>query len=122
MKDSAQPMRIALALRLWRTTRLPIENELDCTPKYCKVFTQPQRQAYRAQHFWLESPNFDCQGTDPFMPFALFTTFGRRVRLSQGNRGLFGISILPFLLRIAAKVANRFVNFRDFVEFNFACK
>jgi len=58
---------------------------MEGTPKYCEVFTQPQRQAYRAQQFWLEPANFDCQGTDQFMPFALFTTLLRRVRLSQGN-------------------------------------
>jgi hypothetical protein len=77
-----------------------------------EVFTQPQRQAYRTQHFWLEPPNFDCQGTDQFMPFALFTTLLRPVRLSQGNRWLFGILILLFPLEICKKLHVEFVNFR----------
>jgi hypothetical protein len=105
----AQALSIPHSPCVLTTNRKRIEG----TPKYCEVFTQPQRQAYRTQHFWLEPPNFDCQGTDPFMPFALFTTLLGRVRLSQDNRGLFGILILLFLLKIAAKIANRFVNFRD---------
>jgi hypothetical protein len=79
------------------------------TPKYCvreasrrEVFTQPQKLQPRS-NFWLEPPNFSFQGTDPFMPFALFTTLLRRVRLSQGNRWLFGILILPFLLGTGKK-------------------
>ncbi len=66
-----------------------------------EVFTQPQKLQPRS-NFWLEPPrmssgNFSCQGTDQFMPFALFTTLLGRVRLSQGNRWLFGELILPFL-------------------------
>jgi hypothetical protein len=53
------------------------------TPKYCvsdsgrsdseQVFTQPQK-LQPCSNFWLEPPNFNCLGTDQFMPFALFTT------------------------------------------------
>jgi hypothetical protein len=43
------------------------------TPKYCEVFTQPQKLQPHS-NFWLEPPNFSFQGTDQFMPFALFTT------------------------------------------------
>ncbi len=46
---------------------------LSFTPNYCEVFTQPQKLQPRS-NFWLEPPNFICQGTDQFMPFALFTT------------------------------------------------
>jgi hypothetical protein len=88
-------------------TNYQSKKRMESTPKYCEVFTQPQRQAYHAQHFWLEPPNFDCQGSYQFMPFALFTTLPRRVRLSQGNRWLDGVLILSFLLGIAANVANR---------------
>jgi hypothetical protein len=72
------------------------------TPNYCEVFTQPQKLQPR-NNFWLEPPNFSCQGSDLFMPFALFTTLPRRVRLSQGNRRLFGIPIVSFLLVIVCK-------------------
>jgi hypothetical protein len=67
------------------------------TPKYCEAFTQPQKLQPRS-NFWLEPPNFSFQGTDQFMPFALFTTLLGRVRLSQGNRWLFGVFILSFFL------------------------
>ena len=82
------------------------------TPNYCEVFTQPQKLQPRS-NFWLEPPNFSCQGSDLFMPFALFTTLLGRVRLSQGNRWLDGRLILSFLLIISHKIVNRFVNFRD---------
>ena len=39
------------------------------------------------------------------MSFALFTTLLRRVRLSQDNRWLDGIFILPFMLEIGTKDA-----------------
>jgi hypothetical protein len=85
---------------------------MENTPKYCEVFTQPQNWAHLTQSFWLEPPNSDCQGTNRFMPFALFTTLLGRVRLSQDNRWLDGILILTFLLVIANKYTCCFVNFR----------
>jgi hypothetical protein len=59
---SAQPMRTR-ATKFFGSLR----------PTYCEVFTQPQK-LQPCSNFWLERPNFNFQGTDQFMPFALFTT------------------------------------------------
>jgi hypothetical protein len=71
-------------------------------------FLPNHRSHFPSRNFWLEPPrmssgNFSCQGTDQFMPFALFTTLLGRVRLSQGNRWLNGTLILSFLLIIYHK-------------------
>jgi hypothetical protein len=55
----------------------------------------------------MSSGNFNYLGSDQFMPFALFTTLLRRVRLSQGNRWLSGILILTFVLKIGDKHSHR---------------
>lgn len=89
---SAQPMRTAYQL-----------TRIGKTPAYCEVFTQPQNRVHITRSFWLEPPNSNCLGSDQFMPFALFTTLLGRVRLSQGNRWLYGILILAFLSKISNK-------------------
>jgi hypothetical protein len=69
------------------TNRLRLKR-MENRPKYCvreasrrEVFTQPQRWTYRAQQFWPEPSNADCQATYRFMPFALFTRTGAGVHL-----------------------------------------
>ncbi len=77
-----------------------------------EVFTQPQRQAYCAQHFWLEPPrmssgNFDvsCVQTALYRK-ALFTTLNITCAFESRQRWLDGILILPFLLGITTNIAN----------------
>ncbi len=77
-----------------------------------EVFTQPQRQAYCAQHFWLEPPrmssgNFDvsCVQTDLCWK-ALFTTLNITCSFESRHCWLDGILILPFLLGITTNIAN----------------
>ncbi len=84
-------------------TDLPIFYRMENRPTYCEVFTQPQK-LQSCSDFWLEPTNFSCQGTNQLMSFALFTTLLRRVRLSQDNRWLGGIFILPFVPGIVAKL------------------
>jgi hypothetical protein len=98
---SAQPMR----------TDLPIDIERKIDLHTVKFL--PSYRSCNLATFSSWNPHaFSCQGTDHFMSFALFTTLLRRVRLSQDNRWLDGMFILPFMLEIGPKMRHQMLKER----------
>ncbi|WP_414587535.1 hypothetical protein [Scytonema sp. PCC 10023] len=79
--DPGRPIAQAVSVPHSPCVLLSLRKRMENTPTYCvreasrrEVFTQLQNRAHLTRSFWLEPLNSDGQGTDRFMPFAVFTT------------------------------------------------